>query len=304
MTKVIGPKVLLCLGLTLGAILTNAQTTQADSIVGPTNPDCNCLVNVTSHGGPVLSGNVDIFGIFYGDFTSANSGFSITAQQVVHNWISSMNGTDYVNIASTYGASTDLTYGGEYDESAYLGTSITDAQVLTIVQDAETGHHLPTESNALYLVFTAPNVTEQSQSVDCGWHNHLGASTIYSWVGPALGCDFLGGNVSGNPIGNEFTETGSHELFESLTDPQFNAYYAGNTGAEVGDVCTNSNSSIDLNGTNYDLQSIWVRDASFAKGGACAKGYQLTTTPEPASGTLLLVGCAVLLGFRLFPRRA
>jgi hypothetical protein len=302
-------KVLLCLGLILVAILINAQASQA-GIIGPTNPGCGpggftCPINVTNHGGAVLSGAVDIFGIFYGDFTSANSGSPITAQQVVHNWISAMNGTTYMNIDSTYGATTNLTYAGEYDEGAYLGTNISNAQILTIVQDAETGGHVATETNAIYFVFTAPGI-DPTQGADCGWHDHSGA-TIYSWVGPSIPCDFLGGNTSGNLVGNEFTETGSHELFEATTDPQLNAYYYKNTAGEVGDVCVNSNSAITLNdGKKYDLQSIWVRDsASFpANGGACAQGYQSTTAPEPASAALLLAGCAVLLGFRLYPRRA
>lgn len=276
--------------------------------IGVTLPDCNCAINMTEHGGPVMTGAVDTFAIYYGDFTAANTGHPITAEQVVANWLGAMNGTSYLNIASTYtGApngtvSTDVTFNGQFQvPTNYLGNSLTDANILQIVQDAKSANDLPTVANAIYFVFTAPGIREQQDNVACGWHNgNVATSTVYSWVGPAIPCDFLGGNVSGNPVGNEFTETGSHELFESLTDPFLNAYSDPVQG-EVGDVCNSSNFDANLNGTHVDVQSIFALDPSNPNGGVCAQGFvSATGVPEPSTAAILL---AALLGWR-FCRRA
>jgi hypothetical protein len=292
--------------LTLGLILVSTAVAHAGPI-NPTPADCNCAINMMENGGPVMTGMVETFAIFYGDFTSANSGEPITAQQVVANWLSNMNGTNYLNITSVYtGApngpvSTDVTYNGSYEETDYLGTSLTDAQILQVVQDAKGGGHLPSVANAVYFVFTAPGISQQQDSQACGWHDgDSSTNTIYSWVGPNLLCDFLGGNVSGNPVGNELTETGSHELFESLTDPFPNSAYSDPIYFEVGDVCTSSNFNGDLNGSHFDLQAIWVLVPSNPNGGVCAQGFiSQVAAPEPGSGVLMLSGFAALVGQRL-----
>jgi len=262
-------------------------------------------IDMTENGGPVMSGAVQTFAIYYGKFTGSDAGHPITSQQVVANWLTALNGSTYLNIASTYtGApngtvSTDVTYGGAYDvPTNYLGTILSDAQILQVVHDAESGNHLPTNSNAIYFVFTAPGIGQQEDSTACGWHNgDLATHTIYAWVGPALGCDFLGG-VSGSPVGDEFTETGSHELFESMTDPYPFGGFNDNVNGEVGDVCTNSNFSTNVNGDQIDLQSIWTLVPSGSPlGGSCSQGVtfaQASPTPELASGALSVSGVALL----------
>jgi hypothetical protein len=281
-------------------------------VINPTPPDGGITVNMTENGGPVIAGAAETFAIYYGDFTAANAGHPITAQQVVTNWLGDMNGTDYLNIDSTYTggsngtASTDVTYNGSYQvPTNYLGNSLTDAQILQIVQDAKSGAQLPSVANAVYFVFTAPGIAEQQDSSACGWHNGDSVTnTIYSWVGPALGCDLLGGNVSGNPVGNEFTETGSHELFESLTDPFPNTGYTDNAPGhgEVGDVCVQSNFDGSLHGDHFDLQAIWTLvPPGSPTGGTCSEGVTLqVAVPEP--GTLALLGTS-LLGLAALRRR-
>lgn len=287
-------------------------------LINPTPANGGITVNMTENGGPVMTGHVDTFAIFYGDFTGANTGQPVTAQQVTGQWLNDMNGTDYLNIASTYtGApngtvSTNVTFSGAVNvSSSFLGTSLTDANILTLAQDARNGTlpggNLPVlgVTNAIYFVFTAPGIAEQQDATACGWHNgNMGTNTIYSWVGPALGCDFLGGNVSGNPVANEFTETGSHELFESLTDPFPNSAYNDNTPGhgEVGDVCTDSNFNGNLNGNHYDLQAIWtLNPAGSPTGGACSEGVtRAVAVPEPPSPAIF---AAALVGLGLIRRR-
>lgn len=282
------------------------------TLINPTPADGGITVDMTENGGPVMTGQVDTFAIFYGDFTTANAGAPITAQQATTNWLSNMNNTDYLNIASTYTnapngtVSTNVTFNGSVNVSNFLGNSLTDANILAIAQQAKAGTlpggtQLPAlgVNNAIYFVFTAPGIAEQQDSSACGWHNGDTASdTIYSWVGPALNCDFLGGNVSGNLVANEFTETGSHEFFESLTDPFPNTAYTDNAPGhgEVGDVCVSSNFNGNLNGENFDLQAIWTLVPNGSPtGGSCSEGVtRETAVPEPAALPLFATGLGAL----------
>ena len=157
--------------------------------------------------------------------------------------------------------------------------------------------------NRLYFVFTAPGVRQDEDTIACGWHSNAGP-TKYSWVSPNLGCDFLGGpSTSGNPYVDALTETASHDMFEMLTDPEDGdapglapplAWYDA-TYAEVGDMCVFSNLAVTLNGTNFDVQSIFVKDTSNPQGGFCSSGNpQSAAIPEPT--TALLVLPALLVG--------
>lgn len=287
----------LCAGL-----LAMLSTAANAGPINPTSPDCGttCVINMSP--GPVMTGQVDTFAIYYGDFSNANAGQSSTVQNVVGNWLGSMNGTDYLNIASVYHgtngtASTDVTYNGAYSVGTYLGTSLSDAQILQIVQDAKSSNNLPTVSNAVYFVFTAPGISEEEDGSACGWHNgDSSTNTKYAWIGPALGCDFLGGNVSGNLTANEITETGSHELMESLTDPFPNAAFTDPNYGEVGDMCENSNFNGNLNGQHFDLQAIWTLSNN-AQNGVCSEGFRSdppANVPEPSNIALLLGGLAAM----------
>ena len=287
--------------------------------IGISAPYCNCSVDMKENGGPVLTGTVETFAIFYGDFTSANAGYSITAQQGVSNWLSDLNGTSYLNIASTYtGApngpvSTDVTFNGSYQvPNDYLGTSLNEFNIYQIVHDAKTANDLPTVANAIYFVFTAPEISLAEPAGVCGWHTSVHQqSTVYSWIGAKGGAcnELLGESPSGNPIADEFTETGSHELFEALTDP-WTDYQLGyfdlnqqNFQGEVADVCVNSPFVGDLHGDKFGLASIWTLDPSNPRGGTCAQGFVSATAavPEPATWAMMLLG---FLGIGVASRRA
>jgi hypothetical protein len=276
---------------------------------------CHCGVDMEENGGPVMTGTVETFAIFYGDFASANVGYSVTAQDVVSNWLSDLNGTSYLNIASTYTAapngpvSTDVTFNGSYEVDDYLGPSLHDINIWQIVQDTKDGGYLPTVANAIYFVFTAPGITEDSESIGaCGWHSSVhSASTVYSWISSKQTCsDFAEESPSGNPVGDAFTESGSHELFEALTDPyvDYEIAYADpskSSQGEVADLCYGSEFVGDLHGDHFGLPAIWtILDPSHPWAGTCAQGFVSDTVaaPEPASGALMLSGIGAFLGWR------
>src|SRR5205823_2632682 len=98
-----------------------------------------------------------------------------------------------VGTTTTY-VTGNLHYAGAYSTSAYLGSSLSDAQILQVVSDAIKGAHFAYDANALYFVLTSSEVTASSGFCTqyCGWHTHGNISTgqkvRYSFVGNADRC--------------------------------------------------------------------------------------------------------------------
>jgi hypothetical protein len=265
-------------------------------------PDCgsSCPTDLEYYGGPVMTGQVNVYVIWYGNWGS-NS-----AQTILPSFFSSWANTSYGNIAMAYGTgaggnvSTQVTFGGATNTTDYLGDNLSDANVQQIVANAQSSNQLPLDTNGVYFVYTAPGIREEFDNVACGYHSNFG-DTKYSWVTSATGCDFLSdgtSTVSGNLRADSLTETSSHELYEALTDPYVNdapglasplAWYDANYG-EVGDNCVLSNLATNMHGRQFDVQSIFVKDTSNPQGGFCASGY----VPLPSSWTLMLPAFAAL----------
>jgi len=70
--------------------------------------------------------------------------------------------------------------------------------------------------------------------------------------------DVPGCQVANGPNGSHIDSTNnvlSHEIFETITDPDLNAWFRDTDGAEIGDICAwNLINPILLNGTSYAIQ--------------------------------------------------
>ena len=70
--------------------------------------------------------------------------------------------------------------------------------------------------------------------------------------------DVPGCQVTNGPNGSHIDSTNnvlSHEIFETITDPDLNAWFRDTDGAEIGDICAwNLINPILLNGTSYAIQ--------------------------------------------------
>ncbi|HEY0438374.1 MAG TPA: PEPxxWA-CTERM sorting domain-containing protein, partial [Phenylobacterium sp.] len=90
------------------------------------------------------------------------------------------------------------------------------------------------------------------------------------------------------------TENASHELFETLTNPDVHTGWFDHDGrGEIADTCQLSNFDANLNGSHFDVQSIYARNPGAAQG-VCASGYRpdghAAGAPEPNSWALMLGG--------------
>jgi MYXO-CTERM domain-containing protein len=308
--------ILSALGLALCAAASAPASASALIANGSGLPDCSaaqpsCTVPMTYRGGSVMTGVVDTYIIWYGDWSTAAV---VAAKTLLPEFFNSLTGSEYMNIGLTYDngsgtpVSNNIHYGGSVDRAVGfdgMGTNLSDADIGTLVEGSKPT--LGDDPNGIYFVFTAPGIRQQEDTSACGWHtsyNSGGHTTKYSWVSPAPGCDFLPGTVTGNDYVDSLTETTSHEMFEALTDPNVNNGTLGwynNTYGEVGDMCVNSNLDANLNGNHFDVQAIWARDATRAQGGMCAAGYRVDATNVAEPGTLALA--MPILGLLALRRR-
>lgn len=267
---------------------------------------------INYHGGPVMHGPVNVYFIWYGDWTKDSS-----ANQILTDWAHNIGSSPYENINTTYGDTTEnvsgvITYATSISiPSTAFGTSLSDSNIASIVSDAFS-LGLPTDSNGVYFVLTAPGINETSGFLTqyCGWHTYgtlsNGTYIKYAFVGDALG-NSLGNcaaqtskSPNGDPAADAMVSVMSHELEESASDPNLNAWY-DSSGEENADKCAwtfgttyaasaGGAANMHLGNSDYLIQQNWVN----AGGGYCALSYSVTPdfslSVSPTSQTLPSTG--------------
>jgi hypothetical protein len=241
------------------------------------------------HNGPVMLGTTNIYYIWYGNW-SGNS-----ATTILTDLANNIGGSPYFNINTTYfngsnaHVSNSVKYGGAFLDSTYSqGTNLSDAQIQAIVANALTAPNgLPKDSNGVYFVLTSQDVNETSGFCTqyCGWHTHgtiTGLDVKYAFIGnPARclsACAAQTTSPNGNPGADGMASIIAHELEESVTDPDLNAWY-DSRGEENADKCAwtfgttyianGSHANMKLGTRDYLIQQNWVN----ANGGFCAVKY-------------------------------
>ena len=243
---------------------------------------------ITYHNGPLILGATHIYYIWYGDWSNN------TAPTILTNFASSIGGSPYYNINTTYYdkynryASNLATYAGSTTVSYPYGTALSDFKIRTVVRNAIVSGSLPKDSRAVYFVLTSADVTASSGFCTqyCGWHSHSqisGADIKFSFVGNPdrcpNACTMQTVSPNGNAGADGMASVIAHELEETVTDPDFNAWY-DSQGLENADKCawtfgntyTSANggtANMNLGGYDYLIQQNWVN----ASGGYCALSY-------------------------------
>jgi hypothetical protein len=237
------------------------------------------------HGGPVMLGTVNVYYIWYGNW-SGN-----TAVTVLTNLAQNIGGSPYYNINKTYynGSNQAVSGAVNYLQQTTVGythgTSLSDAAIQQIVVEAINSHALPLDANGVYFVLTSADVTASSGFCTqyCGWHTHgtiSGTDIKYSFVGnpdrcPSA-CEAQTTGPNGNAGADGMASIIAHELEEAVTDPDLNAWY-DRRGQENADKCAwtfgttytvanGSKANMNLGGRDYLIQRNWVN----AGGGYCS----------------------------------
>ena len=256
------------------------------------------------HGGPVMSNTVTIYYIWYGNW-NGNNGVT-----VLESFAKNLGGSPYFNINTTYtdgngsAVKNNLIFGGSTIDNYSLGKNLTDSQVWQAVSAAIDSGRLPSDPNAVYFLLTSADVTATSGFCTqyCGWHtyNVLNKTPIkYAFVGDGSrcpsGCTAQPANSPNGNVGADgMASVIAHELSETVSNPQLNAWWRGSTGEENGDICAwtfgvtfaapnGSRANMSLGGDNYLIQQMWVNSS----GGSCQMQHIVPglSAINPAAGT-------------------
>jgi hypothetical protein len=243
---------------------------------------------ISYHGGPLLLGTTNVYYIWYGNW-SGNS-----ATTILTDFATNIGGSPYFNINTTYynGSSVHVSnavhFAGSTTDNYSQGTSLTDANIQTVVSSAISSNRLPKDTNGVYFVLTSADVTASSGFCTqyCGWHTHgtiSGSDIKYSFVGNPDRCPASCAAQTVGPNGNAgadgMASIIAHELEETVTDPDLNAWY-DTKGAENADKCAwtfgatyltsnGAKANMQLGSRDYLVQQNWVN----LSGGYCAKSY-------------------------------
>ena len=240
------------------------------------------------HGGPVMSAPTSLYIVYYGSFTA-------NQHNILDTFLASLGGTPAFNVNTEYYDSANqyvqnvLDYGAatnSYDDAYSLGTSLSGSFVTTILHNAVAAGHLPSDVNGIYMLTVSTDV-KLPKSVWCAYHAHSTAIVTGQDIKYAIAADpppSILNSCSGNlatyhdttsPNGDigmdEVVDSLIHEISETVTDPDGNAWYTAG-GAEVGDLCNfiygptqiaanGSHYNHTFGGRNYLAQEIWSMDA-------------------------------------------
>lgn len=205
--------------------------------------------NITFHGGPVMA-NPNVYLIWYGNWNQSNGSDTPAGQAIVNDFLHGLSGSPYyVANASYYGSNSNVSglfsVKGASTDHYSQGSNLSDRRVGNVVANAINSGALPKDPNGLYLVLTSSDVSESSGfcSRYCGWHTYgtLGGTNIkYAFVGNANRCLNACAAQTTGPNGNAgvdgMVSVIAHELEETNTDPNLNAWYDAQ-GAEDADKC-------------------------------------------------------------------
>ncbi len=206
------------------------------------------LSAITNHGGATMT-TPNVYLIWHGNWAQSNGTDNAAGQQIVRDFLFGVSNSPYFQINTTYNGPTGLVASGtgaghETTVTAAANSSLSDRQVSTIVSNAINGGQLPRDSKGVYFVISSSDINKSGFCTQyCGWHTYgtLGGTPIkYSWIGNANRCINSCAAQAAGPNGNAGVDgmisVLAHELEETTTDPQLNAWYDA-SGAENGDKC-------------------------------------------------------------------
>jgi hypothetical protein len=264
------------------------------------------------HGGPVMAFGVNLYFIFYGNWSAeAESTGILTALA------QGIGGSPYFNINTTYHAMANgrdvaienvVRYAGSVNDGYSQGASLTEDSTPRIVESALVSGALPVDPDGVYFVLGSPDTTESGFcKTSCGWHGygrlldgHLNANQPtgpgidikYAFVGNPKTqcmsfCSLFSANFpppNGNASADAMASIIAHELSEAVNDPHMNAWFDF-TGNESADKCQWSYGTVyrvpagQPNSNGVYNTSVGGRNFLLqqnwvnAGGGYCAAGY-------------------------------
>jgi hypothetical protein len=256
------------------------------------------------NGGPIMPGTVNIYYIWYGNWTG-NS-----AESILTDWGNNIGSTPNYFVNVSY----DDSSGKHVESSVHLagqtfdrysqGANFAGNKIFNIVTAALDAQHFPVDSNGVYFVLTSAdvNITDGFCTQFCGWHTfgtYNGTNIKFSFVGNPQRCNGSCGNLGTTPNGNAAADNMAsimfHELSETVSDPLINAW--GDSKGENGDKCAwnfgptygasnGSPANARVGNRDFLLQQMWAN----VGGGFCAQAISPPSNAKPPTGCGQMVG--------------
>jgi len=231
-----------------------------------------------------MSAATNLYIVYYGSFTA-------TQHNILDTFLQDLGGSPAYNVNTEYYDSLHqfvqnvLNYDpatDSYDDAYSLGKSLKGNFDTTLIHNAVSGGHLPADVNGIYMLTVSPDV-KLPNSVWCAYHYHSSAIVTGEDIKYAVAADppkSILSSCSGNiatyhdktsPNGDigmdEVVDSLIHEISETVTDPDVNAWFTSN-GSEVGDLCNfiygttfiapnGSHANHTFGSRNYLAQEIW-----------------------------------------------
>ena len=236
---------------------------------------------ITYHGGPVMTGKVNVYAIWYGDWATRARRRAILTDFMQH------LASPYWNINRTFPSASGLVVdaqpvlAGQLDDKGSVGTKqLSDAQIQQVVTSAISRAALPNDPNGIYLVLTSSAVTKAGfLSEYCGWHSYarVGATAIkFGFIGDPSGpkvrsCSPQSVSPNGDTGADAMASTIFHELDETVTDPTMRGWRTAR-GEENADRCAwqygkvyksaGGVANMRLGARDYLIQLNWLNSAT------------------------------------------
>ena len=251
---------------------------------------------ISYHGGPVLQAATKVVAIYWASGTiytggpaAGTTGSGAQDGSLVGHFLRNLGGSPYFNINTTYTDKSGLkivnsvNYTGFWANttSAPSGTSsVSDAQMIAMLQGGFTSGKLTYDASTLYLIFTAGQVNLGGGfgTQYCGYHTHgtvtiagVNRTALYSAMPydnayPAA-CTNGTASPNGDPGADNEVSVLAHEIEETTTDPMGTAWY-DNRGYENADKCAwnfgatyasgGGVANMNLGGKDFLVQQNWI----------------------------------------------
>jgi hypothetical protein len=244
--------------------------------------------NLVYNGGPVENAGSTNYAIFWEP--PLQTSVSATYNSLISRFLTDIGGTSLYGVASQYYQTVGgvnqfiankATFGGSWlDTSLYPGPALTDSEIQSEVSKAMAANGWTGGVGHEFFVFTGKNEivcagAECSNAVFCAYHSSFasGSSTVLYADQPYTNTLPTGCNAPTSPNGDPDADSTinviSHELMETVTDPEvgtpLNIAWQDTSGSEIGDKCNfmfgpTDAGGADLrlaNGNGYIVQQEW-----------------------------------------------
>ena len=265
---------------------------------------------ISYHGGPVLQAGTNVAAIYWASAPIFNGGPAVGSHgggssdgSLVGTFLRALGGSSYFNINTTYkdGSGKAIANVVKYTQYWANGsnapsgtTSISDAQMVAMLQSGFNSGALSYDASTVYAIFTSGKVNLGGGfgTQYCAYHTHgtvtingvsrtvLYAAMPYNYAYPsACTSGYAAANGSLDPGADYEVNTLAHEIEETTTDMMGNAWF-DNRGYENADKCAwkwgttyttaaGGVANLNIGGKDFLVQQNWINAGS----GGCRLSY-------------------------------